>query len=78
MKDQVLTTEVRGSTRFSVVLPHSKICRTKSIGTLGSFAGCLVESPDSCPYVIFSGAVQFCTHPRWEGFVHLGEAENGG
>ena len=55
-----------GSSR---VLPDPAICRTRPMKKTHSFAECLVDHPDSCPFVILTPKAQLCTHPNFNEFV---------
>jgi len=44
-------------------------CRTRPIETLMEFGECLAHRPLRCPYVMFSGSIQFCTNPNWPDLV---------
>jgi hypothetical protein len=44
-------------------------CHSAPIDTLMSFGQCLAAHPKRCPYVMFSGTLQFCTHPNWQGLI---------
>ena len=41
--------------RVPRVLPNPDICRTKPIGSINSFATCLVDEPSICPHVLNYG-----------------------
>jgi len=60
---------------LSRVLPDPRICRTRRIGLNLSIADCLVDRPNTCPHVIFSGLAQYCTYPNWQDFLR--ESGNG-
>jgi len=53
----------------SRMFPDPNICLTKPTRSFDPFAECLVNGLIHCPYVMFSGKGQFCTHPRWRAFV---------
>jgi len=57
-----------GENSSTRMLPDPKVCHTKPIGDILSFGNCLVDSPYTCPYVIYFGEGQFCSHPNWKGF----------
>jgi len=57
------------SKAFPKIPPDPKMCRTSPIGSSLSFADCLVEGPNSCPYLVLMGKAKFCTHPHWDELV---------
>lgn len=81
MPQEIPTPSGQAGSDRSPVLPDPAICHTKLIGSLQSFADCLVESigeclvekPDSCPYLVYFGRGQFCTYLHWKDFLHLGK-----
>jgi len=58
------------------VLPHPRVCRTRTIGVITGFGSCLVERPIECPYVLYFGEGNICRHPSWKGFMLAPETES--
>ena len=56
-------------------LPDPNICHTRPIGSIKTFASCLVGSPIGCPYVVNIAGDHFCEHLHWKQFVRQPDYE---
>jgi len=69
MPEDITNPSEETNTRPLRILPDPEICCTKPIGSIESFATCLVDCPIACRYVMGYGKGYLCRHPKWREFV---------
>jgi hypothetical protein len=58
-------------------LPDPAVCRTRPIGSIKTFAACLVDQPIGCPNAIKVGEYIYCEHLHWKDFFKQPEGKDG-